>query len=100
MQRLTQSRNHTELARIVQDAVGSSGLMEFIAFDLGEVDAGSYAPVTILVDERDDGVHLTYETMVSCLRPYGQAAALSVAGDLDAKIQTLLSAAALGRETA
>src|ERR1700739_645956 len=33
-------------------------------------DAGSYAPVTILVDERPDGVHLTYDKMASLLTPY------------------------------
>src|SRR5262245_11354217 len=30
-------------------------------------DAASYAPVTILVDERDDGVHLSYDSMASLL---------------------------------
>jgi uncharacterized protein (DUF302 family) len=57
-------------------------------------DAGSYAPVTILVDERADGVHLTYDTMTSYLTPYGNPAALKVARDLDAKIQSLLATAA------
>ena len=33
-------------------------------------DAGSYAPVTILVDERRDGVHLSYDKMESYLLPY------------------------------
>jgi hypothetical protein len=28
-------------------------------------DAGSYAPVTVLVDEREDGVHLSYDKMVT-----------------------------------
>jgi uncharacterized protein (DUF302 family) len=30
-------------------------------------DAGSYAPVTILVDERPDGVHLSYDKMAGLL---------------------------------
>jgi uncharacterized protein (DUF302 family) len=30
-------------------------------------DAGSYAPVTILIDERPDGVHLSYDRMASFL---------------------------------
>jgi hypothetical protein len=34
-------------------------------------DAGSYAPVTVLVDERQDGVHLSYDRMLSLLAPYG-----------------------------
>ena len=57
-------------------------------------DAGSYAPVTILVDERADGVHLTYDTMASFLEPYGNAEALKVARELDAKVEELLTAAA------
>jgi len=57
-------------------------------------DAGSYAPVTILVDERADGAHLTYDTMTSYLRPYGNPAALKVARDLDTKIQSPLMIAA------
>ena len=53
-------------------------------------DAGSYAPVTILVDERPDGVHLSYDRMASFLAPYGNDEALSVARDLDSKVETLL----------
>ena len=53
-------------------------------------DAGSYVPVTILIDERPDGVHVSYDRMESYLRPYGNAAALAVASSLDAKITTLL----------
>ena len=53
-------------------------------------DAGSYAPVTILIDERSDGVHLSYNKMESYLLPYGNSAALGVARNLDAKITTLL----------
>jgi hypothetical protein len=57
-------------------------------------DAASYAPVTILVDERADGVHLSYDSMASLLAPYGSEAALAVARDLDAKIVGLLKRAA------
>jgi len=53
-------------------------------------DAGSYAPVTILVDERPDGVHVSYNKMESYLQPYGSPEALAVARNLDAKITTLL----------
>src|ERR1700754_1533200 len=53
-------------------------------------DAGSYAPVTVLIDERPDGVHISYDKMVSYLRHYGSAEALAVARDLDTKITTLL----------
>jgi uncharacterized protein (DUF302 family) len=57
-------------------------------------DAGSYAPVTILIDERSDGVHISYDRMASFLEPYGNADALKVAGDLDAKVEALLASIA------
>jgi uncharacterized protein (DUF302 family) len=57
-------------------------------------DAGSYAPVTILVDERPDGVHLSYDRMSSFLAPYGNAEALKVAQELDSKVEALLALAA------
>ena len=58
-------------------------------------DAGSYVPVTVLVDERADGVHLSYDKMASLLAPYGNADALAVARDLDSKIENLLRASAV-----
>jgi uncharacterized protein (DUF302 family) len=113
------------LEKVVNEAVGSSGLMEFTRFDLGEVlhkerkglspqsvrlvvgnpvimkqlvryvpDAGSYAPVTILIDERPDGVRLSYDRMASFLATYGSSDALKVAQDLDSKVERLLTAAA------
>lgn len=82
-----------DLEEVVHGAIGSSGLMELVRFDAGEVlrkeqgahgpkilrlvvgnplimkemaktvpDAASYAPITILVDERADGVHLSYDS--------------------------------------
>ena len=57
-------------------------------------DAGSYAPVTILIDEHSDGVHLSYDRMASFLAPYENAEVLSVARDLDAKVEGLLASAA------
>jgi uncharacterized protein (DUF302 family) len=57
-------------------------------------DAASYAPVTVLIDERADGVHLSYDTMAGFLASYGSAEALKVARDLDSKVESLL------RETA
>jgi uncharacterized protein (DUF302 family) len=57
-------------------------------------DAGSYAPVTILVDERADGVHLTYDKMASFLATYHSPEASKVAQALDSKVEALLTAAA------
>ncbi len=56
-------------------------------------DAGSYAPVTILVYERKDGVHVSYDTMASYLADYGSEKALQVGKDLDAKVIRLLTEA-------
>jgi hypothetical protein len=57
-------------------------------------DAASYAPVTILIDERIDGVHLSYDSLESLIAPYGNREADSVARDLDRKIELLLANAA------
>ena len=57
-------------------------------------DAGSYAPVTILIDERKDGVHLTYDTMESYLAGYGNEDALGVARELDREVLGVLERAA------
>jgi hypothetical protein len=57
-------------------------------------DTASYAPVNILIDERADGVHLSYDLMAGYLAPYGNLAALKVARELDAKIEALLNTAA------
>ena len=50
--------------------------------------------MTVLLDERPDGVHLSYDTMASYLAPYGNPKALEIARDLDAKIANLLADAA------
>jgi hypothetical protein len=57
-------------------------------------DAGSYAPVTILIDERSDGVHISYDRMASLLAPYENPEALKVARELDAKVEAMLASAA------
>jgi len=57
-------------------------------------DAASYAPVTILIDERPDGVHLSYDKMASLLASYGNSEALKVAQSLDSTVEGLLEMAA------
>ncbi len=56
-------------------------------------DAGSYVPVTVLIDQRPDGIHLSYDEMAGFLAPYGNAEALKIARDLDAKVKRLLESA-------
>jgi hypothetical protein len=48
----------------------------------------------VLVDERPDGVHLSYDRMASFLAGYGNHDALQVAEDLDNKVEDLLKQAA------
>jgi uncharacterized protein (DUF302 family) len=74
--------------KIVRFEIGNPLIMKEMAKHVP--DAGSYAPVTILVDERPDGVHLSYDKMESLLSPYGNLYALTVARDLDLKIENLL----------
>jgi uncharacterized protein (DUF302 family) len=119
------AKTFSEVEKVVQSAIGPSGLMEFFRLDHGEIlnkaekakaqgmmrliignplimrqmaqhvpDAGSYAPVTILIDQRADGVHLSYDRMASLLKPYGNTEALKIAQDLDSKVEALLTSAA------
>jgi uncharacterized protein (DUF302 family) len=57
-------------------------------------DAGSYAPVTILVADRDAGVTLSYDRVASAIAPYAGQEASSVAEALDDAVLTLLRDAA------
>jgi Domain of unknown function DUF302 len=54
-------------------------------------DAGSYAPVTILVQELPDGgTRVAYDSVTSALAPYRNADASAVARQLDAEVLGLL----------
>ncbi len=119
------TKTFAELEALIRGALGPSGFMEFIRFNLGAVlrkesgretpkilrfvignplvmkemgkhvpDAASYAPVTVLIDERQDGVHLSYDTMAGFLASYGSEEALKVARSLDLKVEALLREAA------
>ena len=61
--------------RILRIVAGSPLIMKMVKH---VPDAGSYAPITILIDERADGVHIAYDTMVSHLAPYRNNDALHV----------------------
>jgi uncharacterized protein (DUF302 family) len=121
---INSASTYPELEKVIQKVLGPTGLMEFQRFDMGGFmrkekpsapksfrflignplimkkmavhvpDAASYAPVTILIDERADGVHLSYDRMASFLAGYGNSEALKVAQDLDSKIEALLTSAA------
>lgn len=111
------------LQEIVHRATGPAELMIFMRLDLGHVirkggverksvrylignpltmrkmaapvpDAGSYAPVTVLVDQRPGGVTLSYDRMASFLSAYENPEALQVARELDAKVEAILVSAA------
>lgn len=121
---INSASTYAELEKVIQKVLGPTRLMEFQRFDMGGFmrkekpsaprsfrflignplimkkmavhvpDAASYAPVTILIDERPDGVHLSYDRMASFLASYGNSEALKVARDLDSKIEALLTSAA------
>ena len=78
--------------RMIRFVIGNPLIMREMAKHVP--DAGSYAPVTVLIDERSDGVYLSYDRMASLLAPYNNPEALKVARDLDEKVEALLSAAA------
>ena len=78
--------------RMLRFVIGNPLIMKEMAKHVP--DAGSYAPVTVLVDERADGVHLSYDRMASLLAPYENRDALEVARNLDTKVENLLRQAA------
>jgi hypothetical protein len=57
-------------------------------------DAAPYVPVTILLEERADGVHVSYDTLASVIAPLECPSALALAEALDRKIACLLRRAA------
>ena len=54
-------------------------------------DAGSYAPVTILIQELPDGgTRVAYDSVASAIAPYNSPAVTQVAEHLDAEVSDLL----------
>jgi hypothetical protein len=54
-------------------------------------DAGSYAPVTILIEEtREGGTRVAYDSVASAIAPYHDATASEVAQHLDTEVLDLL----------
>jgi uncharacterized protein (DUF302 family) len=60
----------------------------------GAPDAGTHAPVSVLVDEREGQVHLSYDRTASLLGQNPDARAVAVARELDAQIERMLSSVA------
>ena len=89
---VVQKKTGQDTPRIIRLLIGNPLIMKEMAKHVP--DARSYVPVTVLVDERPDGVHLSYDRMRSLLAPYGNQDALAVARDLDSKIETLLQESA------
>jgi len=81
-----ESGDHAKVFRLV---IGNPLIMREMVKHVP--DAGSYAPVTILIDERPDGVHLSYDRMASFLATYKNEEALKIAEELDAKVEGLLA---------
>src|SRR5260370_3007813 len=83
-----QKETGQDTPRIIRFLIGNPLIMNTMPKTVPP--AGSYAPVTVLVDERADGVHLSYDRMASFLAPYGNRDALDVAPQLDKKIADIL----------
>src|SRR5260370_32883008 len=66
---VVQKETDQDTPRIIRLLIGNPLIMKEMAKHVP--DAGSYAPVTVLVDERADGVHLSYYTVASLLAGYG-----------------------------
>jgi uncharacterized protein (DUF302 family) len=78
--------------RIVRFVIGNPLIMKEMVKHVP--DAASYAPVSVLIDERPDGVHLSYDRMAGYLAPWQNQAALAVARELDTKVESLLTSIA------
>jgi uncharacterized protein (DUF302 family) len=87
-----QKENGSAKPRILRIVAGNPLIMKEMVKHV--VDAASYAPVTILIEERPDSVRISYDRMASYLAPYGNNDALKVARELDAKVEKILTAAA------
>ena len=81
-----------ETPKMIRFVIGNPLIMKEMAKHVP--DAASYAPVTVLGDERADGLHLSYDRLASFLAPYGNRDALEVARNLTKKIEDLLRQAA------
>ena len=54
-------------------------------------DAGSYGPVTILIEEtREGGTRVAYDSVASAIAPYHDATASEVARRLELSVHTVL----------
>ena len=60
----------------------------------GAPDAGAHAPVTVVVEEREGAVRVTYERLASLLGPGAEVHARDAARAVDAKIERLVAGAA------
>src|SRR5467141_563449 len=89
---VVQKETGQDTPRIIRFLIGNPLILKEMAKHVPE--AGSYAPVTVLADERADGVHLSYDRMASLLAPYKNPDALTVARNLDNKVEDLLRQAA------
>ena len=80
--------NGRETPKMLRFVIGNPLIIKEMANHIP--DAASYAPVTVLIDERADGIHLSYDTMVGFLSQYGNLDALKIAQELDSKVEMLL----------
>lgn len=78
--------------RLLRIIAGNPVTMSSMAATVADV--GSYAPVTILVAEREGGTTLSYDRVASAIAPYASAEATAIATSLDDAVVALLHDAA------
>ena len=86
------TRPETRDRKAVRLVIGNPVILQEMATHVP--DTVSYIPISIMIDERSDGVHLSYDRLSSLLAPYGNDEATSVARTVDLAIENLLSHAA------
>jgi uncharacterized protein (DUF302 family) len=89
---ILRKENGTDKPKIVRIIAGNPLILKEMMKHVADV--GSYAPITILIQEQAGGVRLSYDRMASYLAPYGIEDALKVARELDATVEKILREAA------
>jgi len=118
MDEIAVANNDDQFQSVIDPAGGSSGVVEFSRIDLtpfmrfrrsvriiagdprvmcsmaGQIpEAGAYGTVAIQIDERADGVRLSYDRIAARVEEYEDQFVFELARNLEKRIESLLTAA-------
>jgi hypothetical protein len=79
-------------SRMIRFLLGNPRVVSALA--PADPDVGLYAPLSVLVDQRADGVTLSYDRMATLLAPLGDVAAARAARALDDQVERFLTTSA------